>query len=73
MQLCVHAYIYILPGEVRRVSVGDDSNLLAVDGYDVVADRFNKGIEDSKSGVVFEEVRSLFHATTVVNCDDVER
>lgn len=65
--------MYIPPGQVGGVTVGDDLDDFAVDGDAVGADGLDDGVEDAEGGVVLEEVGRLLDAAGVVDGDHVER
>lgn len=65
--------MYVLPGELEGVAVGDNLNDFAVYRDSVCADGLDVCVEDSERGVVFEEVGGLLHTSGVVDGDHVER
>lgn len=60
----------LLPGQLERVSVGDDLDFLTID-----SDRFlsgdDIGVKGTKNGIVFEKMGGGLDAGSIINTDDV--
>lgn len=63
--------VCVPPWEVGWVTVRNDFDDLAIDGNSLVARWFDISVKDAESGVVLEEVGSLFDTSSVVDGDDI--